>query len=85
MALNLAFAGRKLWLMAKPGTDLALVAPHDLLHRVIPSEGFQTAWAEMKRRGNAWECTQQPGDMMVSATTVSRRQTRRSKEAGRVK
>jgi hypothetical protein len=72
LALNLGFAGRKRWLVARPGTDLMLVAPHDLLHRVLPSQSFQTAWAEMKRRGDAWECTQQPGDMVVSATaTVS--------------
>ena len=62
LALNLAFAGRKRWLVARPATDLALVSPDDLLHKVLPSAGFQRAWAKFERGGRAWECTQHAGE-----------------------
>ena len=65
LALNLAFAGRKRWLIAKPATDLVLVGPQDLLYNVLPSAGFQSAWAVMEARGGAWHCTQQPGELIV--------------------
>ena len=63
-ALNLALAGRKRWLVARPATELAVVSPADLLRDTLPSEEFRHAWAELEGGGKAWGCTQQAGDVV---------------------
>eukprot|EP00729_Bicosta_minor_P007753 gene7753-8719_t len=60
-AINVAFAGRKRWLVAKPGTELVLVGPNDLL-KMLPQQEFQAALAGLERGGKMWQCTQQPGE-----------------------
>lgn len=64
MALNLAFGGRKRWLVAKPATDLVLVSPADLLYKVLPSPSFRAAWRKFERGSRAWECTQHAGEVV---------------------
>ena len=41
LALNLAFAGRKRWLIAAHDTELLPAGPHEILHSLLPSPQFQ--------------------------------------------
>lgn len=64
LALNVAFAGRKHWLIAAPETELIHASPHELLHRILPSSQFQTAWRRLESSERAWSCTQLPGEVV---------------------
>lgn len=64
LALNVAFAGRKHWLIAAPETDLIHASPHELLHRILPSTQFQEAWKRLETSKRAWSCTQLPGEVV---------------------
>ena len=64
LALNVAFAGRKHWLIAAPETELIHATPHELLHRILPSSQFQAAWRRLEGSERAWSCTQLPGEVV---------------------
>jgi hypothetical protein len=54
-------------LIALPDTDLALLGPLDMLYNLLPSDGFLKAWAGLERKDKAWQCTQQPGELVHGA------------------
>jgi hypothetical protein len=64
LAINVAFGGRKRWLIAAPQTDLVHASPHELLHSILPSSQFQEAWSRLENSERAWSCTQLPGEAM---------------------
>lgn len=65
LAINLAFAGRKRWLVARPGKQqVPASSPEELLHRVLPSAAFQRPWRMLGERGQTWDCTQTAGEMV---------------------
>ena len=50
-ALNFAFAGRKRWLVARPGTELLPLGPTDLLALLDREPGFRKALQGLERKG----------------------------------
>ena len=50
-ALNVAFAGRKRWLVARPGTELLLLGPADLLALIEREAGFRKALQGLEQKG----------------------------------
>ena len=64
LALSLAFAGRKHWLIARPETELVPAGPSEILHRLLPSPKFQAAWGRLESAERAWSCTQQAGEVV---------------------
>ncbi len=70
LALNLGVVGRKRWLVARPGRrQVPASTPSELLHQVLPSAAFQRAWNALAQRGQTWECTQRPGDVVLVPET----------------